>query len=95
MKQDADICLQCRKRLCITCFCTTDAWLMTNGLDVGVVQVVGQALNKIRLTKPEVNITAIAVAKLGCITNYQSLKDPSIQVEMLCNLHVTFEIIHR
>jgi hypothetical protein len=95
VKQDADICLQCRNSLCIACFCTTDAWLMTNGFDAGIVQVVGQALNKIRLTKPEENITAIAVAKFGCITNYQSLKDPSSQVEMLFNLDVIFEIIRR
>jgi hypothetical protein len=63
---------------------TVDAWLMTNGLDAGIVQLVGQALNKIRLTNSELVITAIAVAKFGCITNYSSLKKPTNQVRIYC-----------
>jgi len=44
-----------------------DAWLLTSGFNVGIVQMVGQALNKIRLTSPGEDITAIAVTKFGCI----------------------------
>jgi hypothetical protein len=50
-----------------------DAWLLTSGFNVGIVQMVGQALNKIRLTSPGKDITAIAVTKFGCIRGDSSI----------------------
>ncbi|UJR16633.1 hypothetical protein I4U23_003533 [Adineta vaga] len=47
----------------------SSAWLFTSGFNTGIVQMIGRALNKIRLTRFEENITAIAITKYGCITN--------------------------
>lgn len=69
---------------------------MTNGLDVGIVRLVGQALDKIRLMKPEKEIISIAVAKFGCITNYDSLKNNTSQVKIIYTQYILYVIIiHR
>ncbi|CAF1495267.1 unnamed protein product, partial [Rotaria sordida] len=59
----------------------SSAWLLTNGLDVGISHVVGQALHKVRLTHPGKDIIAIAIAKYGCIMNYSRLKELTGQVK--------------
>jgi hypothetical protein len=40
-------------------------------LNVGIVQLVGQAINKIKLTKPNQKITAIGICKWGSIVNVE------------------------
>ncbi|CAF3378524.1 unnamed protein product, partial [Rotaria sp. Silwood2] len=51
----------------------SDAWLITNGYNVGIVQVVGQAINKVKLTKPKQCITAIGICKWGSVKNVEKL----------------------
>ncbi|CAF1334310.1 unnamed protein product, partial [Rotaria sp. Silwood1] len=51
----------------------SNAWLITNGYNVGIVQLVGQAINKVKLTNPKKQITAIAVCKWGSVQNVEKL----------------------
>ncbi len=44
---------------------------MTSGYNVGIVQLVGQAINKVRLTNPKQKITAIGISKWGSILNVE------------------------
>lgn len=44
-----------------------DAWLLTNGYNNGIVQLVGQAVYKVKLIKPDQKLTAIGVCQWGCI----------------------------
>ncbi|CAF1116563.1 unnamed protein product, partial [Adineta steineri] len=53
----------------------SDAWLITNGYNVGIVQLVGQAINKVKLTKLNQHITAIGLCKYGSIKDVESLID--------------------
>lgn len=50
--------------------------MITNGYNVGIVQLVGQAINKIRLTQPKKRITAIALCKWGSVKDVEMLTDP-------------------
>ena len=50
--------------------------MITNGYNVGIVQLVGQAINKIRLTKPKKRITAIALCKWGSVKDVKKLTSP-------------------
>lgn len=47
----------------------SDTWLLTNGTNVGIVQLIGQAIRKRKLTKPHENAVAIGVCNYGCIKN--------------------------
>ncbi|CAF1184605.1 unnamed protein product [Adineta steineri] len=51
----------------------SDAWLITNGYNVGIVQLVGQAINKAKLTKLDQHITAIGLCKWGSIKDVETL----------------------
>ncbi|CAF0878333.1 unnamed protein product [Adineta steineri] len=51
----------------------SDAWLITNGYNVGIVQLVGQAINKVKLTKLDQHITAIGVCKWGSIKDVETI----------------------
>ncbi|CAF2638466.1 unnamed protein product [Rotaria sp. Silwood2] len=51
----------------------SDAWLITNGYNVGIVQLVGEAINKIKLTHPKYLITAIAICKWGSAKDVDEL----------------------
>lgn len=48
-----------------------DAWLLTNGYNTGIVQLVGHAIQKIRYTKQDTKITAIGVCKWGCVSDVE------------------------
>ncbi len=48
-----------------------DAWLLTSGYNIGIIQLVGQAINKVRLTNPKQKITAIGICKWGSILNVE------------------------
>ncbi|CAF4870469.1 unnamed protein product [Rotaria sp. Silwood1] len=54
----------------------SDAWLITNGYNIGIVQVVGQAINKVKLTQPKKSITAIGICKWGSVKNVEELIQP-------------------
>ncbi|CAF0834212.1 unnamed protein product [Adineta ricciae] len=51
----------------------SDTWLITNGYNVGIVQLVGQAINKVKLTKLNRHITAIGLCKWGSIKDVEVL----------------------
>ncbi|CAF3967063.1 unnamed protein product, partial [Adineta steineri] len=51
----------------------SDAWLITNGYNVGIVQLVGQAINKAKLTKLDQHITAIGLCKWGSIKDVETI----------------------
>ncbi len=53
-----------------------DAWVITNGYNVGIVQLVGQAINKIKLTNPKNPVTAIGICKWGSVKDVERLTDP-------------------
>ncbi|CAF4840745.1 unnamed protein product [Rotaria socialis] len=52
------------------------AWLITNGYNVGIVQLVGQAIHKVKLTNPKRQITAIGVCKWGSVKDVEKLTEP-------------------
>ncbi|CAF1069104.1 unnamed protein product [Didymodactylos carnosus] len=54
----------------------SDAWLLTNGFNVGIVQYVGQAIHKSKLTNVDKPIVAIGLPEYGCIKNLKQLKNP-------------------
>ena len=64
-----------------------DAWLLTNGYNNGIVQLVGQAIHKVRCVRPDQTITAIGICKWGCVPNIDSLarstKESNKQVKIL------------
>lgn len=67
-------------------FFEIDAWIITNGYNVGIVQLVGQAINKIKLTNPKKHITAIGLCKWGSVKDVERLTDPQYikkQVEFM------------
>ena len=43
--------------------------MITNGTDVGIVKLIGQAIRKRKLTKPQDKAVAIAVCNYGCVKN--------------------------
>ncbi|CAF1408708.1 unnamed protein product [Rotaria sordida] len=51
----------------------SDAWLITNGYNIGIVQLVGQAINKIKSTHPKKQITAIGICKWGSVKDAKEL----------------------
>jgi hypothetical protein len=48
--------------------------LLTNGYNVGIVQLVGQAISKFKFTNPRKPIVAIGICKWGSVKNFQSLR---------------------
>ena len=56
-----------------------EAWLVTNGYNVGIVQVVGQAIKKAALTDRRNKLVAIGVCKWGSVKNIEQLiGDPPV-----------------
>ncbi|CAF1449983.1 unnamed protein product [Adineta steineri] len=51
----------------------SDTWLITNGYNVGIVQLVGQAINKVKFTKLDKHITAIGLCKWGSIKDVETI----------------------
>ncbi|CAF1516121.1 unnamed protein product, partial [Didymodactylos carnosus] len=58
----------------ITVALKSQAWLLTNGFNVGITQFVGQAINKSRLARVDDKIIAIGLPKYGCIKNINELE---------------------
>lgn len=57
-----------------------EAWLVTNGYNVGIVQVVGQAIKKAALTDRRNKLVAIGVCKWGSVKNIEQLTvDPPVR----------------
>ncbi len=50
-----------------------EAWIITNGYNVGIVQLVGQAIKKVKLTKPKERLTAIGLCKWGSVKDIKTL----------------------
>lgn len=53
-----------------------DTWLLTNGANVGIVQLIGQAIRKRKLTKPQEKAVAIGVCNYGCVKNLNDFQRP-------------------
>ncbi|CAF4826572.1 unnamed protein product [Rotaria sp. Silwood1] len=54
----------------------SNVWMITNGYKVGIVQLVGQEINRIKLSKfNKSTITAIGIGKWGSIKNVEKLTD--------------------
>ncbi|CAF1094081.1 unnamed protein product [Adineta steineri] len=51
----------------------SDAWLITNGYNVGIAPLVGQAANKFKLTNLDQRITTIGLCKYGSIKDVERL----------------------
>lgn len=62
----------------------SDAWVFTNGYNVGIVQLVGKAIHKSKLTNPQKKIIAIALCKWGCIKNRANLIETNDQTNQVC-----------
>ncbi|CAF1206439.1 unnamed protein product, partial [Didymodactylos carnosus] len=56
-----------------------DAWLITSGFNVGIVQLVGRAIRKSKLINFNRTITAIGLPKYGCIKNVEKLTNANHQ----------------
>jgi hypothetical protein len=50
-----------------------EAWLITGGLNVGIVRVVGQAIKKAKLINRNNKSIAIAVCKWGSVQNVETI----------------------
>jgi len=59
--------------------------LITNGVNVGIVQLIGQAIRKRKLTKPHDKAVAIGVCNYGCVKNLSDFQRPE-HIELLNNL---------
>jgi len=57
-------------------FFEIDAWIITNGYNVGIVQLVGQAIKKVKLTNLKEKITAIGICKWGSVKDVEDITDP-------------------
>jgi hypothetical protein len=59
--------------------------LITNGANVGIVQLIGQAIRKRKLTKPHDKAVAIGVCNYGCVKNRSDFQRPE-HIELSSNL---------
>ncbi|CAF2048039.1 unnamed protein product [Rotaria magnacalcarata] len=50
-----------------------NSWIVTNGYQVGIVQLVGQALEKVRLRNNDSKMIAIGICKWGSVKNVHKL----------------------
>lgn len=55
-----------------------DAWLITSGYNVGIVQVVGQAIKKASLTDRKRKLVAIGVCKWGSVKDVETITNPKV-----------------
>lgn len=57
------------------CFITnSDTWLLTNGINAGIVKLIGQAIHKRKMTKPDDNTVAIGVCNYRCVKNIKDFQ---------------------
>jgi len=59
--------------------------LITNGANVGIVQLIGQAIRKRKLTKPHDKAIAIGICNYGCVKNLSDFQRPE-HIESTNNL---------
>jgi len=59
--------------------------LITNGANVGIVQLIGQAIRKRKLTKPHDKAIAIGICNYGCVKNLSDFQRPE-HIELSSNL---------
>jgi hypothetical protein len=58
--------------------------LITNGFNVGIVQLVGQAISKVKMTETKKHVTAIGICKWGSIKDVEILTNsPLDEVEFI------------
>ncbi len=50
--------------------------MITNGANVGIAQLIGQAIRKRKLTKPHDKVVAIGVCNYGCVKNVTDFQRP-------------------
>lgn len=63
----------------------SDTWLLTNGSNVGIVQLIGQAIRKRKLTRPQDKAVAIGVCNYGCVKNLNDFQRPEHRQAKLCS----------
>ncbi|CAF1189094.1 unnamed protein product [Rotaria sp. Silwood1] len=61
-----------------------NTWLLTNGANVGIVQLIGQAIRKRKMTKPDDRTIAIGVCNYGSVKNMKDFQR-SEHIELLNN----------
>jgi hypothetical protein len=54
----------------------SETWLITNGMNVGIVQLIGQAIRKRKLTKPKDDVVALGICNYGCVKNLADIQRP-------------------
>lgn len=59
--------------------------MITNGANVGIVQLIGQAIRKRKLTKPHDKAIAIGICNYGCVKNLSDFQRPE-HIELSSNL---------
>lgn len=57
-------------------FVLEDTWLLTDGMNVGIVQLIGRAIRKRKMTKPKDKIVSIGVCNYGCVKNLSDFQRP-------------------
>ncbi|CAF3783975.1 unnamed protein product [Rotaria socialis] len=68
-----------------------NGWLITNGYNSGIVQVIGQAISKYKLSNfKKTNITAIGICKWGCIKDLESIINQPLEETMEKASHTTY-----
>ncbi len=53
-----------------------DIWIITNGYNNGLIQIIGHALRKAKLKESEHEMVAIAICKWGGVKNLQRIIKP-------------------
>jgi hypothetical protein len=72
-------------------FLFIDAWIFTNGFDVGIVQFVGKAIQKSTLINVKQKITAVSISKWGSVKNLQQLKASQKQYKQVSLILFTID----
>jgi hypothetical protein len=74
-------------------FFKIDAWIITNGYNVGIVQLVGQAIKKARLTNLKEHIIAIGICKWGSVKDVKKITNPQYIEEQVGFVLENFDLI--
>lgn len=75
-------------------FIFSDTWLLTNGANVGIVQLIGQAIRKRKLTKPDDQAVVIGVCNYGCVKNLNDFQRPEHMESFLSDQESNLEMNH-
>jgi hypothetical protein len=74
-------------------FFKIDAWIITNGYNVGIVQLVGHAIKKVKLTNLKEHITAIGVCKWGSVKDVEKITGPQYIQNQVGFVLANFDLI--